>query len=69
MAGAETLVARVSERVAQGGHFVPEPVVRRRFLLAGRAKLEGIYKPLVDAWALYDNSGIGPVLLDWGEKR
>lgn len=65
---AEAALQRVSERVAQGGHFVPEAVVRRRFL-AGKANLEGIYKPLVDAWALYDNSGSGPVLLDWGEKR
>ena len=28
-----------------------------------------VYKPLADAWALYDSSQPEPVLLDWGEKR
>jgi predicted ABC-type ATPase len=65
---AEVAIQRVSERVAQGGHVVAEAVVRRRFL-AGRANFEAVYKPLVDAWALYDSSGVEPVLLDWGEKR
>src|SRR5712692_788054 len=27
----EMAIARVAERVAQGGHFVPEAVIRRRF--------------------------------------
>jgi predicted ABC-type ATPase len=65
---AEAAIQRVSERVAQGGHFVPDAVVRRRFL-AGRANFEAVYKPIVDAWALYENSGSEPLLLDWGEKR
>lgn len=64
----EAAIQRVSERVAQGGHFVPDAVVRRRFQ-AGKANLEAVYKPVVDAWALYDNSGSEPVLLDWSEKR
>ena len=65
---AEAAIQRVLERVAQGGHFVPEGVVRRRFQ-AGKANFEAIYKPLVDAWALYDNSDSEPILLDWGDKR
>lgn len=65
---AEAAVQRVSERVAQGGHFVPDTVVRRRFS-AGWANFETVYKPLVDAWALYDNSDTEPLLLDWGENR
>lgn len=65
---AEVAIQRVRERVAQGGHFVPDAFVRRRFL-AGKANFENVYAPLVDAWALYDNSGSEPVLLDWGEKR
>ena len=63
----ELAIQRVVERVAQGGHFVPESVVRRRFQ-AGRANFEAVYKPLVNAWALYDNSSRDPVLLDWGDK-
>ena len=33
-----------------------------------RDNFERLYAPLVDAWALYDNSGIEPQLLDWSEK-
>jgi 3-hydroxybutyryl-CoA dehydrogenase len=28
-----------------------------------------IYRPLADAWVLYDNSGAQPVLLEWGETQ
>jgi predicted ABC-type ATPase len=65
---AEAALARVAQRVRQGGHHIPDEVVRRRFV-AGRANFEGLYRDLVDAWVLYDNSEIPPVLLDWGEKR
>ena len=64
---AEAALQRVRERVAQGGHSIPEAVVIRRFL-AGKRNFEAVYKPLVDAWALYDNSNGEPVLLSWGEK-
>jgi len=64
---AEAALQRVRERVAQGGHSVPEAVGRRRFL-AGKLNFEAMYKPLVDAWALYDNSNGEPILLSWGEK-
>ena len=65
---AEAAIARVAQRVLQGGHNIPVEVVRRRFV-AGRANFDNIYRGLVDAWVLYDNSGTVPVLLDWGEKR
>ena len=29
----------------------------------------GFYRPLADAWVLYDNSGAQPVLLEWGETE
>jgi predicted ABC-type ATPase len=64
---AEAALQRVRERVAQGGHSIPEDVVRRRFS-AGKLNFEVVYKPLVDAWALYDNSNGTPLLLSWGEK-
>ena len=63
----EMAVARVAARVAQGGHNVPEEVIRRRFK-AGLRNFDMVYKTLVDAWTLYDNSGSVPKLLDWGEK-
>ena len=59
-------IARVGERVRQGGHDIPEAVIRRRFE-AGRRNFERYYREAVDAWALYDNSGEEPVLIEWGE--
>ena len=54
-------------RVLQGGHDIPEATIRRRFA-AGLHNFEHLYAPLVDAWALYDNAGSTPLLLDWSEK-
>ena len=65
---ADEAVARVAERVLQGGHDVPAPVIRRRFD-AGLKNFHHLYAPLVDAWVLYDNSGVEPVLLDWSENK
>ena len=64
---AEEAMARVAQRVKQGGHDIPEDVIRRRFD-AGLANFSTHYAPQVDAWALYDNAGAMPVLLDWSEK-
>lgn len=63
----EEAIARVAQRVRQGGHDIPEAIIRRRFA-AGRENFERLYAPLVDAWVLYDNAGATPVLLDWSEK-
>jgi len=63
----EEAIARVAQRVRQGGHDIPEATIRRRFA-AGRENFERLYAPQVDAWALYNNSGPQPVLLDWSEK-
>jgi predicted ABC-type ATPase len=65
---AEFAIARVAMRVCQGGHGVPDDVVRRRFA-AGRENFERIYKTLVDDWRLYDNSGPRPVLVEQGGRR
>jgi predicted ABC-type ATPase len=53
--------------MAQGGHAVPAAVVRRRFK-SGWQNFEQLYRPLVDHWELYDNSGIKPVLLGQGDN-
>lgn len=63
----EEAIARVAQRVLQGGHDIPEATIRRRFA-AGLHNFEHLYAPLVDAWALYDNAGSTPLLLDWSEK-
>ena len=59
----EIAVKRVRERVRQGGHDVPEQVIRRRYE-AGWKNFNRIYKPLVDHWFLYDNAGRDPILLE-----
>jgi predicted ABC-type ATPase len=63
----EIAIARVAERVRQGGHSVPEEVIRRRFR-AGWSNFERVYKALVDEWWLYDSSGLRPELMDRGAK-
>jgi predicted ABC-type ATPase len=67
LSSADVAVQRVAQRVRQGGHAVPEADVRRRFD-RGREHFETLYKPLVDAWMLYDNSGEVPLLIDSGGK-
>ncbi|HLE63700.1 MAG TPA: hypothetical protein VI750_11190, partial [Pyrinomonadaceae bacterium] len=42
-------VARVAARVAQGGHYVPESVIRRRFDRSLRNFRE-LYSALVNKW-------------------
>jgi predicted ABC-type ATPase len=51
----ELALARVRGRVLQGGHDVPEGVVRRRF---GRSITNFLvhYRLLADRWILFDNS-------------
>jgi predicted ABC-type ATPase len=64
----ETAIARVAERVRQGGHNIPEPVIRRRFY-SGWRNFTNTYRAAVDDWAVYDNSGNMPVLVEWGEAQ
>ena len=60
-------IARVSARVAQGGHDVAEQVVHRRFDASLR-NFEKLYRGLVSSWVLYDNSGSVPGLLAAGDN-
>ncbi|MBI1905554.1 MAG: zeta toxin family protein [Rhodocyclales bacterium] len=64
---ADEAVARVEQRVRQGGHNIAEPVIRRRFA-AGLENFHRHYAPAVDAWALYNNASETPALLDWSER-
>lgn len=65
---ADFAVSRVRQRVREGGHHIPEATVRRRFA-AGLGNFKRLYQPIVDAWAMYDNSGITPVLLEQGNRH
>jgi len=57
----------VAQRVKAGGHNVPEATIRRRFA-AGLRNFEDIYKPIINEWALYDNSFTTPILIEEGEN-
>jgi predicted ABC-type ATPase len=54
---------RIAGRVRQGGHDVPKSDVMRRFDRSWR-NFHALYRPLADGWALYDNSGSAPQLLE-----
>lgn len=62
----EMAIERVANRVHQGGHNVPEEVIRRRFV-HGIKNFER-YKLLVDSWQLYDNSDIPTILIEEGQN-
>ena len=63
----EVAIGRVAQRVLEGGHDVPEAVIRRRFH-AGWDNFEQVYRRLVDEWVVYDNSGEEPKLLAEGGR-
>lgn len=63
----EIAIARVAARVKQGGHDIPENVVRRRYE-SGLKNFRELNKPLVDSWILYDNSGEAPRVIEQGQS-
>ena len=67
LADPELAITRVQQRVLEGGHNVPESVIRRRFH-AGWRNFEKTYRELVDEWQIYDNSGPELILLETGGK-
>ena len=50
-------VERVKARVAAGGHNIPEPTIRRRYVV-GLHYFFNDYIPIADRWILADNSEI-----------
>ena len=53
----ELAVARVAERVREGGHNIPEEVIRRRYD-RGVRNFFTLYQPLADDWIVVNNSDI-----------
>lgn len=66
----EQAVKRVAKRVSQGGHNIPLDVIYRRYR-AGLSNLFKLYMPIVDYWALYDNSTCpsGKIACGWKGKH
>jgi len=58
----ELALARIKERVTEGGHDVPPQDVRRRFH-RGIQNLFKLYKSFSDSWMLFDNAGSAPKLI------
>lgn len=56
---------RIAGRVRQGGHNVPKADVLRRFRRSW-SNFQTIYRPLADAWTVYDNSSRSPTLVESG---
>lgn len=65
LATPEEAIARVAERVQQGGHDVPPDIIRRRFS-SGMRNFRETYRPLVNYWQWFDNRDRIPVLIDEG---
>jgi predicted ABC-type ATPase len=63
LAKARVALRRIAARVKQGGHDVPRADVLRRFT-RGWLNFQTVYRPLAEAWAVYDNSGETPRLLE-----
>ncbi len=55
----EAAVQRVRIRVREGGHNIPEDVIRRRYAL-GLRYFFSLYKPVVNKWEFIDNSAGKP---------
>ena len=68
LATPEEAVNRVRLRVAQGGHNIPEIVIRRRFV-RGMYNFQNIYRHCVDYWQLINNSDADFTLIDTGQNR
>ena len=49
-------IDRVARRVTQGGHHIPEEVIRRRHS-KGLQNLFSLYRPLLDRWSIHINTG------------
>ena len=64
----EKAIERVAQRVREGGHHVPEDVIRRR-VVAGLRNFQEVYREIVDEWRLYDSTGWPPVVIERGTNR
>ncbi|PQO45273.1 zeta toxin family protein [Blastopirellula marina] len=58
----EMAIARVANRVRQGGHNIPEADIRRRYN-SGMKRFLNDFAPEADGWQLYDASSIPPQLI------
>ena len=67
LATPEEAIRRVQQRVKQGGHGIPEAVIRRRFDRSV-ANFQHVYRDLVDSWLVLDRRGRRLILVDEGRN-
>ena len=60
---AEMAIQRVAVRVASGGHHIPTTIVKRRFE-KGLHNYHHVYKSIVNTWAMYNNLGLIPEVIE-----
>jgi len=63
LSSVDLALRRIDARVRQGGHDVPKRDVLRRFNRGWENFLK-IYQPMAESWAVYDNSGASPRLVE-----
>ena len=63
----EKAIERVAQRVREGGHDVPQEVIRRRMAKGWRNFL-ATYRRMVDEWILYDSTNSPPVIVERGSN-
>ncbi len=61
-------IDRVKQRVASGGHNIPEETIHQRYLRSCR-NFWNDYRLLSDLWMMYDNSGGRPRLVARGKDN
>jgi predicted ABC-type ATPase len=68
LASPELAVARVAERVRQGGHNIPEATIRQRYHRSVQNFFR-LFCPMVSTWKVYDNTQAGlPLLVAHGDE-
>lgn len=64
----ELAVERVKIRVQEGGHDIPEEIIRRRYDL-GISNLFKLYIPIADYWMFINNSGTPFEIIAEGQEK
>ena len=63
----ELALERIQLRVRNGGHHIPETIVRRRFSRS-LSNFFRFYQQLADSWTIFDNSGDVPKMIAFEES-
>lgn len=60
-------IRRVAHRVKNGGHYVPDDVIIRRYY-RGLKNLKEIFMPIVDQWCIYKYENCSYIIIAKGQK-